>query len=92
VIFRLKYIQERGRGLGFLVSSFKHRMLVKSVLRHTKPITPKCLVSFSIIIKSCTYSRKHRGFWVKSNLNYAVNLLTKLAKLNNTHKGFFIKT
>jgi hypothetical protein len=67
-------------------------MLVKSVLEHTKPITPKCSVSFGITIKSRTYSRKHRGFWVESNSDYAANLSTELAGLNNTHKGFFIKT
>ena len=92
VVFRLEHIRERGYSLGFLISSPRHRILVKSVLGHTEPVTPKYQVSSGSIIKSCIYSYKHRGFWVESNSDYAANLSTKLTGLNNTYRGFFIET
>jgi hypothetical protein len=67
-------------------------MLVKSVLGHTEPITPKGWVSSGTTIESRIYSRKHGGFWVESNSDHAANLSTELAGLNNTHRGFFIET
>jgi len=92
VVFGSEHMRERDRGLGFLVSTPRHGMLVKSVLGHTEPVTAKCWVFPGTTIKSRIYSRKHGGFWVESNSDHATNLPTELAGLNNTHRGFFIET
>jgi hypothetical protein len=55
-------MRERDRGLGFLVSSLRCGMLVKSVLRHTEPAIPKRWASSGTTIKSRIYSRKYGGF------------------------------
>lgn len=92
VVFRPEHIRERGHGLGFLVSSPRLRFLVKSVLEHTEPVTPKRQASSSTIVKFRIYSRKHRGFRVESDSDHAANLLTESTGFNNTYRRFFIET
>ncbi len=85
-------MRERGCGLEFLVSSPRLRILVKSVLEYTEPVTPKRWASSSTIIKFYIYSRKRRGFRVESDSDYTTNLLTEFTGFNNTYRRFFIKT